>query len=242
MVAHELAEFFVGGGFEFGAGDAVVVIGETHLAADGGGGAGVVAGDHFNADTRLATGLEGGDGLGARRVDNAHEAEENEASCTVGIEIVEGEIGLGGAGVAPGGGGHAEAARGEIIDGSFPEGAIKILGGGAGDNTGAAAGGDEGAGVGHAGAVAHAGIGGEEAVDLEAGTDSPVRADSSMRRLLTSMRRRSAGTRSPDLRRTMSPGTRASASIWDHAPSRRAWAWRESILRMPSRACSALPS
>ena len=43
-------------------------------------------------------------------------------------------------------------------------------------------------------------------------TDSPVSADSSICRLVVSINRTSAGTRSPDRNRTTSPGTSSSAS------------------------------
>src|SRR5215467_9021609 len=55
-------------------------------------------------------------------------------------------------------------------------------------------------------------------VDLSAGTDSPVSAASSVRRFFTSVRRRSAGTLSPDSSSTMSPGTSPSAGIRRAAP------------------------
>jgi hypothetical protein len=47
---------------------------------------------------------------------------------------------------------------------------------------------------------------------FSAGTDSPVRAASSIRRLLLSSSRRSAGTLSPDASRTTSPGTSSAAA------------------------------
>ncbi|SKZ59983.1 Uncharacterised protein [Mycobacteroides abscessus subsp. abscessus] len=79
-------------------------------------------------------------------------------------------------------------------------------------------------------------------VSLLAGTDSPVSADSSIRRFVASSSRMSAGTRSPDLIDTTSPGTRFSASTSTHSPSRRARACSDSMFRMPASALSALPS
>ncbi len=78
-------------------------------------------------------------------------------------------------------------------------------------------------------------------VDFSAASDSPVSADSSMRKLLDCTRRRSAGTRSPLRSRTMSPGTISSASTSVHDPSRRTVALGESMSRMPSSAFSARP-
>ena len=77
---------------------------------------------------------------------------------------------------------------------------------------------------------------------FSAGTDSPVRAASSVRRFFTSTRRRSAGTLSPDSSRTTSPGTRLSAGIMRVSPSRRVRASADSMLRMESSAFSARPS
>ena len=55
---------------------------------------------------------------------------------------------------------------------------------------------------------------------FSAGSDSPVSEDSSTARPVASMRRASAGTRSPVLRRTTSPGTTAEVSTSVRAPSR----------------------
>ena len=79
-------------------------------------------------------------------------------------------------------------------------------------------------------------------VVLSAGTDSPVSAASSVRRFLTSARRRSAGTLSPDSSSTTSPGTSSSAGIMRVAPPRRVRASADSMLRIESSAFSALPS
>lgn len=79
-------------------------------------------------------------------------------------------------------------------------------------------------------------------VCLSTGVDSPVSAASSVRSRLASSRRRSAGTRSPLSSITMSPGTRSSAEMVWRLPSRSTLACGESMLRMLSRACSALPS
>ncbi len=51
-------------------------------------------------------------------------------------------------------------------------------------------------------------------------TDSPVSSDSSTVRLAACMRRRSAGTRIPDSRRTMSPGTMVAESTSSSFPPR----------------------
>ena len=74
------------------------------------------------------------------------------------------------------------------------------------------------------------------------GTDSPVRAASSVRKFFTSTRRKSAGTLSPDSSRTISPGTKFSAAINRVSLSRKVLASAESMLRIESRAFSAFPS
>lgn len=80
---------------------------------------------------------------------------------------------------------------------------------------------------------------GAAATDFSTGTDSPVRAASSLVRFLTSTRRRSAGTRSPDSSSTTSPGTSSSAGTRRTAPARTTRASAESIVRIESRARSA---
>ncbi|MBN9172304.1 MAG: hypothetical protein J0I50_10480, partial [Microbacterium sp.] len=80
------------------------------------------------------------------------------------------------------------------------------------------------------------------AMSFDAGTDSPVSAASSIRSWKDSIRRMSAGTLSPGIRRTTSPGTRSAAGTVVHAPSRRAVASADSIPRMPASAFSARPS
>ena len=77
---------------------------------------------------------------------------------------------------------------------------------------------------------------------FEDGTDSPVSADSSMRSWNAWKSRTSAGTLSPGTSRTTSPGTRSAAGTVAQAPSRRALASADSILRMPASAFSARPS
>ena len=63
--------------------------------------------------------------------------------------------------------------------------------------------------------------------DFSAGTDSPVRIDSSHSRLLADRRRTSAGTIEPTPRCTMSPGTRWVTSTLTDSPSRVvATSWR----------------
>ena len=57
-------------------------------------------------------------------------------------------------------------------------------------------------------------------VRLATGTDSPVRTDSSTIRAIVVSKRRSAGTRMPDSRRTMSPGTSSALSTICSTPSR----------------------
>ncbi len=57
-------------------------------------------------------------------------------------------------------------------------------------------------------------------VVLLAGSLSPVRTDSIIWRLLASKRRRSAGTKSPSSKMTISPGTRVPAGISTCSPSR----------------------
>ena len=79
-------------------------------------------------------------------------------------------------------------------------------------------------------------------VVLSAGTDSPVSAASSVRRFFTSVRRRSAGTLSPDSSSTTSPGTSSSAGMRRVSPPRMVRASAESMLRIESSAFSALPS
>jgi hypothetical protein len=77
---------------------------------------------------------------------------------------------------------------------------------------------------------------------FSAGTDSPVRAASSVRRFFASTSRRSAGIRSPDSSSTTSPGTSCSAGSIRVSPPRTVRASAESMLRIESSAFSALPS
>ena len=79
-------------------------------------------------------------------------------------------------------------------------------------------------------------------VSLSTAADSPVSADSTVRRLRPCSRRRSAGTRSPGSSQTMSPGTSSPASIWWRSPPRCTVARAASMPRTAARACSALPS
>ena len=74
------------------------------------------------------------------------------------------------------------------------------------------------------------------------GIDSPVRADSSTRRLLSCSQRRSAGRLSPEATCTTSPGTRSAASMSFRRPSRNTMACGASRWRMACSAFSALPS
>ena len=79
-------------------------------------------------------------------------------------------------------------------------------------------------------------------VFLSAATDSPVRADSSTRRLAVLNRRRSAGTLSPARSLTTSPGTSWSESTVIQLPSRRTSEAGESISRIAASASAAFPS
>ena len=78
--------------------------------------------------------------------------------------------------------------------------------------------------------------------DFATGIDSPVKAASSICRFLTRTRRRSAGTLSPALRSTASPGTSSSAGRLVLLPSRRTTATGASMRLRDSMACSALDS
>ena len=74
------------------------------------------------------------------------------------------------------------------------------------------------------------------------GTDSPVRADSSLLRLELSSSRASAGTKSPASRWMMSPGTSREASMTSVLPFRNTLAWGADIFFKASSAFSALLS
>ncbi len=77
---------------------------------------------------------------------------------------------------------------------------------------------------------------------LATGTDSPVRAASSMRSSRELRIRRSAGTRSPEARRTTSPGTRSAAGMSTIRPSRWTRVRGASMARIESSADAARPS
>ncbi len=77
---------------------------------------------------------------------------------------------------------------------------------------------------------------------FSAGTDSPVRIASSADSPRASIRRRSAGMRSPASTSTMSPGTSAAPSTVTRRPSRSTAARGASICRIAAIAASALPS
>mmetsp|Transcript_4175 Transcript_4175/g.10634 ORF Transcript_4175/g.10634 Transcript_4175/m.10634 type:complete len:354 (-) Transcript_4175:41-1102(-) len=79
-------------------------------------------------------------------------------------------------------------------------------------------------------------------VCLLMGLLSPVSIASRMARLATLIIRRSAGTRSPDWIKTMSPGTTVAASTTVRSPLRITVALEESIPLIASAAFSALPS
>ena len=74
---------------------------------------------------------------------------------------------------------------------------------------------------------------------LSTGSDSPVRADSSMRRSSSDTIRPSAGTRSPVSSVTRSPGTTSAASMSLTSPSRSTRACGLESLRRASSAASA---
>ena len=77
---------------------------------------------------------------------------------------------------------------------------------------------------------------------FSAGTDSPVRADSSHFRDAAVSRRASAGTKSPASSRMTSPVTRSLASTTDSLPSRSTRAWGAERFLRASSAFSALLS
>mmetsp|Transcript_24239 Transcript_24239/g.58093 ORF Transcript_24239/g.58093 Transcript_24239/m.58093 type:complete len:400 (+) Transcript_24239:474-1673(+) len=79
-------------------------------------------------------------------------------------------------------------------------------------------------------------------VCLLMGLLSPVSIASRIARLATSIMRRSAGTRSPDWIKTMSPGTTVEASTTWRSPPRMTVALEESMPLIASAALSALPS
>ena len=78
--------------------------------------------------------------------------------------------------------------------------------------------------------------------DFPTGTDSPVSAASSIRRLRVRTRRKSAGTRSPGSSCTRSPGTMSSAATTFRRPLRMTEARGSIIELMASSARSARPS
>jgi len=79
-------------------------------------------------------------------------------------------------------------------------------------------------------------------VTFSTATDSPVRTASITCRLVETMRRRSAGMRSPDWTKTRSPGTSSSASTVRFLPSRITVAVGDIMALIASAAFSALPS
>ena len=79
-------------------------------------------------------------------------------------------------------------------------------------------------------------------VCFSTGTDSPVRAASSIFMDALSSTRQSAGTESPASRRTMSPGTSSELGRWLILPSRTTLDWAALISCRASRACSLLAS
>ena len=79
-------------------------------------------------------------------------------------------------------------------------------------------------------------------LDFSAGTDSPVRIDSSIRTPRACSKRASAGTRSPASRSKISPGTSSSTAKTTRSPSRNTRAVGDNIERKADNDCSALPS
>ena len=77
---------------------------------------------------------------------------------------------------------------------------------------------------------------------LSTGTDSPVKADSSIFTVFTSNKRISAGTTSPASRITMSPTTISSPLTCSACPSRKTLATGEAIFFNASIASSAFDS
>ncbi len=59
--------------------DCAVTVTDSHLFADGTGGTGVIAGDHFDADTGTAAGLYCSDGLFTRGVDDADHPKQGQS-------------------------------------------------------------------------------------------------------------------------------------------------------------------
>jgi hypothetical protein len=75
---------------QFDAGERrLAFLGNIELAGDRQGGDGVIAGDHLDRDAGGVTGVHGGDGFRARRVDHADQADELQAG--VGTVLVEGQ-------------------------------------------------------------------------------------------------------------------------------------------------------
>ncbi|MCY1505420.1 hypothetical protein D9M68_396360 [compost metagenome] len=109
-LAGHAAQFVVVDHRQFGAGHRRPADADAQLRTDGAGGLGVVAGDHLHPDAGLLALLDGGDGLGARRVDQADQGEQGEALGDVGeVQLRSGRL------RTPGGQGQqAQAARGGV--------------------------------------------------------------------------------------------------------------------------------
>nr|WP_232547115.1 hypothetical protein [Propioniciclava soli] len=117
----DVGQFLIRQLLQLGAGDRGDLVGQGQLAADGLGGARVVAGDHLDVDAGAAAQLDGLDGFGTRRVDDADDALEGEALARIVAEIaVRG---------AAGGGQDAQAVGGELVDDALPVGAVEVGGG-----------------------------------------------------------------------------------------------------------------
>src|ERR1039458_5369079 len=80
---------------------------------------------------------------------------------------------------------------------------------------------------------------GRSAAALSTGKDSPVSADSRTCRSLASNKRASAGAKSPQLSRTISPGTSSAVGNSASCPSRKTAAVVATCFRISSTACRA---
>src|SRR5260221_6804099 len=117
------AQVLVGGGFEYGTGHSLRVFGDTHLAADGGGGACVVTGDHLDANAGPLAGRDSFDGLRPGRIDDTDQPHKRHAlvefcQCQVALVLLD---------LAAGGGKDPQTLAAKCIDLLFPEGEIEWL-------------------------------------------------------------------------------------------------------------------
>ncbi|MNT32465.1 hypothetical protein D3C72_1683480 [compost metagenome] len=70
---------------QVGAGQYGAGVLQADLRADGGGGLGVVAGNHLDADAGLSAGAHRLDGLGPGRVDHSHHAQQRQGSVDIAV-------------------------------------------------------------------------------------------------------------------------------------------------------------